>query len=239
MKPNQIQDYRGKIERTIRHLQKKSKILFLTTSNRWVGEAGGEMPKSTALAHHLAEQIGSQKVTIVDIPKLNIVPCEGNVSTERGNTCGLKKAALKDSEKNPSGQHRCWASMNHKEDELWKISKPLLESDAVIFFASVRWGQLNSYYQKLIERLTWLENRHSTLGEENIIKNIEAGLIVVGQNWNGSAALETQKKVLEFYGFRIVEELFWNWQFTQNTEEENDSSYKEAALEFKSTFNII
>ena len=108
----------------------------------------------------------------------------------------------------------------------------------MVFFASVRWGQLNSYYQKLIERLTWLENRHSTLRENNIIKNIDAGLIVVGQNWNGDKALETQKQVLNFYGFNVVDDLCWNWQFTQNAEEENDSSYKEAALEFKKTFNI-
>jgi multimeric flavodoxin WrbA len=53
--------------------------------------------------------------------------------------------------------------MNHKDDELWKISKPLFEADVVIFFSSIRWGQTNSYYQKIIERLTWLENRHSTL----------------------------------------------------------------------------
>lgn len=225
-----------KAKHTLDYLKTKSKILFLTTSNRWSGEKGGEMPKSTALAHKLAKEIGEDKVTILDTTKLKIFPCEGNVSTERGNTCGVKDAILKDFKKNPSGHHRCWASLNNPGDELWKVSKALLESDAVVFFASVRWGQLNSYYQKLIERLTWLENRHSTLGEANILKNIDAGLIVVGQNWNGAEALATQKQVLDFFGFKIKDELFWNWQFTQDSKDESKASYKKAAKTFKETF---
>ena len=34
-----------------------------------------------------------------DASKLNIYQCEGNVSTSKGNSCGLKDAVLKDSEK--------------------------------------------------------------------------------------------------------------------------------------------
>jgi hypothetical protein len=44
---------------------------------------------------------------------------------------GLKKLYLKDKEKNPSGYHRCWASIHNEDDELWKISKELFESDCV------------------------------------------------------------------------------------------------------------
>ena len=221
---------------TIAYLKQKKHILFLTTSNRWSGEHGGEMPKSTQLAYSIADSVGKEKVEIFEIPKLKIYPCEGNVSTARGNTCGLLAAMLKDPTKNPTGHHRCWASFNNPDDELWKVSKALFESDCVVFFGSIRWGQMNSYYQKLIERLTWLENRHSTLGEENLIKNTDAGIIAVGQNWNGANAVATQKKVLEFYGFQVKDELCWNWQFTDNMEDESDTSYQDAAKSFDKLF---
>lgn len=226
----------AKLLATVNYLQNKKKILLLTTSNRWVGEADGEQPKSTALAYAIAGLLPQTNSVVIEIPKLKIFPCEGNVSTALGNTCGVKKALLTDKNKNPSGLHRCWASLNNPDDELWKISKELFASDCVLFFGSIRWGQLNSYYQKLIERLTWIENRHSTLGEDNIIKNIDAGIITVGQNWNGQQALETQKQVLQFYGFNLVEALSWHWQFTDVAEDESDSSYIEAVKKFKETF---
>ena len=146
------------------------------------------------------------------------------------------KSKLGDEEKNPSGNHRCWASINNTDDELWKVSKPLLEADCVIFFSSVRWGQLNSFYQKLIERLTWLENRHSTLGEDNLLKKTEAGLIIVGQNWNGENVLRLQKKVLEFFGFQVKDNLCWNWQFTNDENDEASDSYRQASEKFTETF---
>lgn len=226
-------------EKTLKYLQQKKRILFLTTSNRWSGEKGGEMPKSTQLAHHMKKQLEG-KVTLLDVPKLNIYPCEGNVSTERGNSCGEKKALLHDDKKNPSGQHRCWASLNNKDDELWKVSKELLASDAVVFFTSVRWGQTNAFYQKLIERLTWLENRHSTLGEDNILGKIDAGIIVIGQNWHGKEVLRTQKQVLSYFGFNVVDDLCWNWQYLENAADEMYESYVNAAQAFKSSFlNIL
>lgn len=226
-------------EQTLKYLQQKKKILFLTTSNRWSGEKGGEIPKSTQLAYHLSDQLAG-KASVIDVTKLNIYPCEGNVSTERGNSCGEKKAKLGDSEKNPSGEHRCWASLNNPDDELWKISRALLESDAVVFFTSVRWGQTNAYYQKLIERLTWLENRHSTLGEDNILGKIDTGIIVIGQNWHGAEVLGTQKQVLSYFGFNVVPELCWNWQYLENAADESAESYAEAAQVFKSTYlNVL
>lgn len=227
------------LESTIQHLSQKKRVLFLTTSNRWSGEKGGEMPKSTALAYKIAKELEFTVPThIIEIPKLKIYPCEGNVSTERGNTCGLMEAMLKDSDKNPSGFNRCWASINNQDDELWKVSKELFASDCVVFFASIRWGQLNSYYQKLIERLTWIENRHSTLGEENIVKNIDAGIITTGHNWRGDEALNTQKEVLKFFGFNVIDALTWHWQFTNNSEDESNESYKAAAKAFEEEFGV-
>ena len=54
----------------------------------------------------------------------------------------------------------------------WRYNIRLAEKKGVV----VRAGTL--------ERLTWLENRHSTLGEDNILKDIDAGLIITGHNWN-------------------------------------------------------
>jgi multimeric flavodoxin WrbA len=179
-------------------------------------------------------------VTLIEVPSLNIAPCEGNVSSNLefgGNHCGAAKALLKDKEKNPSGYHRCWASLNEKGDELWKITKELFESDCVVFFASVRWGQANGYYQKLIERLTWIENRHSTMGEKNVVKDIEAGFIAVGQNWHGKQVVETQRAVLgDYYQFKTSDVLFWNWQFTQDDTDETNRSYDKAIKVFDKTF---
>lgn len=222
------------LEKMIAHLQKKNKVLLLTTSNRW--EGSDDIPKSTLLARHIEQQV-TGKCTLIDVPRLHIYDCEGNVSDHtKGYHCGTKESNLKDKDKNPSGCHRCWASINHKDDELWKVSKPLLESDAVIFFGSVRWGQANAVYSRLLERLTWLESRHSTLGESNILKSIEAGIVFIGQNWNGQNVLETQKDVLRFFGFQVPNVLSFNWQFTKDSKDETKKSYKEAFPEFKDKF---
>lgn len=229
-----LQNYK----RTLVHLRKKEKILFLTTSNRW----NDEIPKSSALAHQMKQDLGNNKVTIIDVSKLIIFPCEGNVSqmgSKGGNHCGTKDSALKDKEKNPSGHHRCWCTLNHKDDELWKISKELLESDTVIFFGSIRWGKMNATYAKLIERLTWLENRHSTLGESNILKDIEAGIISVGHNWNGSEAIELEKEVLSFFGFKVADDLCWSYQWTKDSKDETKEGYLNDIKDFEKEFSFI
>ncbi len=223
------------LKKTVEHLRTKKRVLFLTTSNRWSGEKGGERPKSTELAYHIQSLLPETHVDILDVPALHIVPCEGNVSTKSGNLCGVKDALLKNKKKNPSGYHRCWATINNPKDELWKVSEVLFEAEAVVFFGSVRWGQMNSIYQKLIERLTWIENRHSTLHEENIIEHIEAGIIVTGHNWRGKNVVAMQKKVLQYFGFQTPRVLSWNWQFTKPGDESNES-YKKASAAFTREF---
>lgn len=227
--------YTKLFSQTLTYLKSKKRILFLVTSNRWTKIFNKDIPKSTQLAYKLADMIGKKNVEIIDVSKLKIYPCEGNVSLAKGNDCGVQKSLLQNPFKNPSGCHRCWASLNYPDDELWKISKSLLQSDCVVFFTSIRWGQTNSEYQKLIERLTWLENRHSTLGESNVLQDIDAGIIAVGHNWKGSQVVETQKKVLDWFGFKVISDLCWNWQFTTPADESQES-YQAANLEFKETF---
>jgi multimeric flavodoxin WrbA len=221
-----------RLKQTLEICKEKKKVLLLSCSNRFNWDENNiDTPKSKILAVYLKEELG-EKAVFIDVPELNIVSCEGNVSRKEGNSCGVKKALLKNDKKNPSGYHRCWASLNEKSDELWKISKELFESDLVLFFVSIRWGQANMYYQKLIERLTWIENRHTTLGEKNIIEGVQSGFIAVGQNWNGENVTEIQKNVHKFYGFEPNNELYWNWQFTKNVNDETQKSYKKAFPKF-------
>jgi multimeric flavodoxin WrbA len=220
------------IKKTLDILKDKKKVLLLSCSNRYNWDKNDiDIPKSKMIAMYLKEELGDNAV-LIDVTDLKILPCEGNVSRKDGNSCGVKDAVLKDKNKNPTGQHRCWVNINEKSDELWKISKELFESDAVIFFSSIRWGQTNMYYQNLIERLTWLENRHSSLGESNLIKDIETGFICVGQNWNGEEVTKVQMKVHEFYGFKPNKKLYWNWQYTTDVNDETQASYKKTYNKF-------
>ena len=164
------------LKNTSKELEKYKKVLLLTCSNRGEEVSKTQLPKSSILARVIHNNLDNS--TIIDVTKLKIYPCEGNVSRMEGNVCGIKEALLDDPEKNPSGYHRCWASVHNPDDELWKISKELFESDCVVFFASVRWGAANMFYQKLIERLNWINNRFIPYGEENIIKNISYTFIL-------------------------------------------------------------
>ena len=222
--------FEKQLEKAVKYLNTKGKVLILTTSNR--GDLSSkdkqDTPKSTRIAQVMQRSLGAHKCTLVDVSKLKIYSCEGNVSSKDGNNCGVRAAALKDKEKNPTGNLRCWASYNNEDDELWKVATPLLECNVVVFMGSIRWGQANAIYQKLIERLDWIENRHSTLGERNIVEGIESGFIFIGQNWNGAEVVKLQKQVHEFYGFKPADELYFNWQYTTDIYEESKDSYKDA-----------
>ena len=102
---------------------KGKKVLLLSCSNRYNWDENNiDIPKSKMLAMYLDDELGDN-ATLIDVSKLKIFPCEGNVSRKEGNSCGVLKSKLKDAKKNPSGQHRCWANVNNESDELWKISK--------------------------------------------------------------------------------------------------------------------
>ena len=229
------------IGRFLDKLTPHKKVTFVTTSTRspYV-EKNGESPKSNQLAMHLAEKLRSRgpKVEVINAAKLKIHDCMGCVSEIHGNHCGVKEAAVKDKEKNPTGNLRCWASHDFEDDELYKIVNSLYDSQAIIFFGSQRWGSVNAIYQRLIERLDWIENMHTTLGEKNTVEGIQAGLIVIGQNWKVEESLDTQKKVLEFFGFDVPEELFIGWQYTRDANDESPESYKNAPDTFEISWNM-
>jgi multimeric flavodoxin WrbA len=217
--------------------QKNKKILFLTTSNRWDGDI--ELPKSSIIADELIKKLGSDRIQLINVAKLKIFPCEGNVSTKRGNTCGLKEAKLDDKEKNPTGNIRCWAALNNKSDEMYKVANAIFDADIVIFFGSIRWGKMNAVYGELVERLTWLDNRHSTLGESNLLKDKEVGVIATGHNWNGEEAVKLEKQVLSFFGFKTPDVLSFNWQWTKDKFDESKKGYLEDFGDFLKEFDFV
>lgn len=228
-----------KLKRLYNYIKKdkKKKILFLTTSNRWEGDK--ELPKSSMIAHELIKKLGSDNIELINVAKLKIFPCEGNVSTKRGNTCGLKEAMLKNRSKNPTGNIRCWAALNNESDEMYKVANAIFEADIIIFFGSIRWGKMNSIYSELIERLTWIESRHTTLGESNLIKNKEAGIIATGHNWNGEEAIKLEKQVLKFFGFKSPDVLSFNWQWTNDKYDETKKGYLEDFGDFLRDFDFV
>ena len=222
-------------------LSGEKRVLFITTSNR--GEyisSKGEKPKSTRLAEHLSNLLKEKGVDVVtmDAAKLKIHNCLGCVSELKGNMCGSPKAKLKDPEKNPHGHLKCWASLDFKDDELWKIANELYNADAVIFFASNRWGNPNAIYQKLIERLDWIESSYTTYNGPNTVKNKKAGMVLLGQNWRVQESLEVQYHVLNFFGFETPEELFMGWQFTRDTDDEEQKSYQESPSTFEQSWGM-
>jgi multimeric flavodoxin WrbA len=225
------------LKNTIKELEKYKKVLLLTCSNRGEEVSKTQLPKSSILARVIHNNLDNS--TIIDVTKLKIYPCEGNVSRMDGNVCGIKEALLDDPEKNPSGYHRCWASVHNPDDELWKVSKELFESDCVVFFASVRWGAANMFYQKLIERLNWINNRFIPYGEKNIIKDISSGFIIIGQHKYGDDIAELQYNNHEYYGFNVNKELYWNWNAEDiEFDDETLQGYLDSYPEFFDQFKI-
>jgi len=223
-----------KLKRLYNYLKKNDdkKILFLTTSNRWEGEK--ELPKSSIIAEELKKKLKNSE--IINVSKLKIFPCEGNVSSHEGNKCGVKEAMLKSN--NPEKFIRCWASINNKTDEMHKVANAIYDADIIIFFGSIRWGKMNAIYTQLIERLTWLENRHTTLGESNLLKDKEAGVVAIGHNWNGEVAVKTEKEVLTFFVFKTPSQLTFNWQFTKDVNDESQKGYKAEYDKFLKDFSF-
>jgi len=224
-------DAMKKLYRTLNAAGDK-KVLFLTTSNRWEGEK--EDPKSSIVAAEIAKKLKS--VEIINVSRLKIFPCEGNVSTHGGNTCGVKAAMLKSN--NPDKFIRCWASINNPDDEMHRVANAIYSADIVIFFGSIRWGKMNSIYAQLIERLTWIENRHTTLGESNLLKGKQAGVVAIGHNWNAKEAVRLEKEVLSFFGFETPSELSFAWQYLSDESDESKSGYRKEYNAFMKEFDF-
>lgn len=173
---------------------------------------------------------------LMDVSTMTIFPCEGNISRSSGNSCGVAESSLHDVKKNPTGNVRCWASYNNPTDEIYRVANAIFEADVILFFVSTRWGQTNSIYQKLIERLSWIENRKSSLEGKNLVEGKLAGIILLGHNWRGEEILRCQREVLSFFGFDTPSSLSMNWQWTIDPYEESLEGYAEDDKEFRAEF---
>ena len=63
-------------------------------------------------------------------------------------------------------------------------------------------------------------------------------MISVGQNYNGEKVIDLQRKIHEFYGFDVNNKLYWNWQYTDNVNDESQKSYKDSYGAFVKDFDI-
>ena len=80
-----------RLEKTIKYLQTRTKVLLIGTSNRWEGHKDDEA-KSTKLAKLVCERLGSDKCEFIDVSKLNIFVCEtyhlnGEITVEKRVRC--------------------------------------------------------------------------------------------------------------------------------------------------------
>jgi len=48
----------------------------------------------------------------------------------------------------------------------------------------------------------------------------------------GNTPKMIQKGVHEFYGFKINDDLYWNWQYTKDENNETQKSYKDSYKKF-------
>jgi hypothetical protein len=89
-------------------------------------------------------------------------------------------------------------------------------------------------YQRLFERLSWIENRFTTLGEAPIpaLRKLEAGMVLFGHNWNDRQVLATQKKNFGWFQWKTPAALSFYWQYTARAEEESQASYRDARAQF-------
>ena len=126
-----------KCRRLVKYLEAKNNILLLTTSTRYE-EHPWDIPKTTQLAlrikNHLKQK--GKHVTVLDVAKLRIHTCEGNISAERGNNCGVLEAKLPDKGKNPRASigagprsttrmtNSIRSAANYSNRKRWSFSSP-------------------------------------------------------------------------------------------------------------------
>jgi hypothetical protein len=109
----------------------------------------------------------------------------------------------------------------------------LFDKDKIFAYLNLDDNEL-FIYQRLYERLSWIENRVSSLGEQPIrqLRRLQAGMVVFGQNWNDARVLKTQKQNFQWFGWKTPAALSFYWQYTTDADEESPESYLGAVEEF-------
>lgn len=127
-----------------------------------------------------------------------------------------------------AGKYRCWAhKLSHADpnryggaDEMGLIYDHIAWADAVIFATSVRWESHSAVLQKVIERMTTLQNRHAVYKEPNPLQGKKCGVVVTGHNAKAQSVASHLLEAFQWLGFHT--EFFYQivWQKTQNLHSE-------------------
>jgi len=137
------------------------------------------------------------------------------------------------------GPARCWASINNKDDQLYKVSRELFKSQAVS--SSSPSAGTNQQRVSAPLRAPQLDrDRVTSLGEAPIpqLKKLEAGIVLFGHNWNDEQVLKTQRQNFKWFGWKTPAALSFNWQYTGDAEEESLESYLGSIEEFGALLQI-
>lgn len=118
-----------------------------------------------------------------------------------------------------AGKYRCWAhKLSHDNpeefggaDQMGDIYDGIESADVVIFSTSVRWESHSALLQKIIERMTTLQNRHTVYGEPNPLLHKKCGVIVTGHNSKAQSVASHLLNVLQWIGFdtNIYRQIVW------------------------------
>ena len=96
------------------------------------------------------------------------------------------------------------------------------------------------FYQKLMERLNWINNRFTPGDESNVIKDTSSGFICIGQHYYTDKITELQNNVHDYFGFKVNEDLYWWWNAEDKEfDEETYLGYLESYPEFFKDFKIV
>lgn len=127
-----------------------------------------------------------------------------------------------------AGAYRCWAhKLSHENpsayggrDEMGVLYDGFLWADTVVFATSVRWESHSAILQKIIERMTTLQNRAVVYGEPNPLSGKRCGVVVTGHNAKAQSVASHLLEVFQWLGFDTAFFSQLVWQRTQNLHSE-------------------
>lgn len=194
------------------------KILIISTTTH------RDKSTSKMVLSHISDVLNKKHdVDFIDANDLHIVPNQSCYS-DGGKNCASPDA----------GKYRCWAhKLSHEnpddykgKDEMGIIYDALEWCDLVIWGTSVRWGSHSALMQKIIERMTNIENRVVVYGEENYVKGKKCGVVVTGNNYESDSVANHLAQQLGWFGFETDPGWTFTWQKSQDIhyEQEDDNN---------------
>lgn len=173
-------------------------------------------------------EVRGYKVRVIDASQLHVV-----------NNLSCYSSGKSDCASYDAGKYRCWAhKLSHDtpseyggKDQMGSLYDAYDWADIVIFGTSVRWESHSAILQKIIERMTTLQNRDVVYGERNPLQDKRCGVVVTGHNSMAQNVAAHLLRVFEWLGFTT--NIFYQivWQNTQNIHSEVPDTSDLPALE--------